>query len=114
MVPEVMTKPHFLTLETKRHWGGFKLNRYEYDRSIPYLSIRVQKPNQNRALIFRDTLVKLLEYRGHKVIIKNTETYAILFGVEIQLDFREAGKRIANPPGTYPTFEDGSDRRIDT
>lgn len=104
-VPEVLTKPHFLTLETKRHWADFNLKRYEYDRSIPYLSIRVKKPNQNRALIFMDTLVKLLEYREHKVIIKNNETFAILYGVEIQLDLREAGKRIPNPPGSYPTFE---------
>lgn len=104
-VPEVLTKPHFLTVETKRHWADFKLKRYEYDRSIPHLSIRVEKPNRNRALIFMDTLVKLLEYRGHKVVIKNTETHAILFGVEIQLDLREAGKRIPNPPGKYPTFE---------
>lgn len=104
-VPEVLTKPHFLTLETKRHWADFKLKRYEYDRSIPHLSIRVEKPNRNRALIFMDTLVKLLEYRGHKVIIKNTETISILYGVEIELDLREAGKRIPNPAGKYPTFE---------
>ncbi|MNK34137.1 hypothetical protein D3C87_526380 [compost metagenome] len=104
-VPEVLTKPHFLTLETKRHWADFKLKRYEYDRSIPHLSIRVEKPNRNRALLFMDTLVKLLEYRGHKVIIKNTETISILYGVEIELDLREAGKRIPNPPGKYPTFE---------
>lgn len=105
LVPEAMTKPHFLTLETKRHWADFKLKRYEYDHSIPYLSIRVEKPNQNRALIFMDTLVKLLEYREHKVIIKNNQTLAVLYGVEIQLDLREAGKRIPNPPGSYPTFE---------
>ncbi|MPT35649.1 MAG: hypothetical protein E2604_11330 [Flavobacterium sp.] len=60
-VPEVLTKPHFLTLETKRHWADFNLKRYEYDRSIPYLSIRFEKPNQNRALIFMDALVKLLK-----------------------------------------------------
>ncbi|WDO12388.1 hypothetical protein MH928_13775 [Flavobacterium sp. WW92] len=105
VVPEVLTKPHFLTVETKRHWADFKLKRYEYDRSIPYLSIRVEKPNQKRALIFMDALVKLLEYREHKVIIKNNETLALLYGVEIQLDLREAGKRIPNPPGSYPTFE---------
>lgn len=104
-VPDVLTKPHFLTLQTKRHWADFNLKRYKFDRSITYLSIRVEQPNQNRALIFMDTLVKLLEHRGHQVTIKNAKTLAILYGVEIELDLREAGKRIPNPPGAYPTFE---------
>lgn len=104
-VPTTLTKPHFLTLETKRHWADFQVKRYDFDRSIPYLSIRVEQPNRKRALLFMDALVKLLEYRGHKVIFQRGDTIAILYTVEIPLDLREAGKRIPNPPGTYPTFE---------
>ncbi|PZR11519.1 MAG: hypothetical protein DI539_20660 [Flavobacterium psychrophilum] len=105
IVPSTLNKPHFLTSETKRHWADFQLKRYDYDRSIPYLSIRVEQPNRKRVLLFMDTLVKLIEYRGHKVIIQRGDTVAILYEVEIPLDLREAGKRIPNPPGSYPTFE---------
>lgn len=103
-VPQTILKPHHLSIETKRHWADFKINKYNYDKSISYISIRVTNENRKRALILMDTFIKLLEYRGHKVIIQRGDTVAVLNDVEVKLDLREASRRIPKP-GSYPTFE---------
>lgn len=96
-VPEKFKKPHHLILETKRLWADAKANGYNYDRNIPHLSIRVEPFNTKRALLLMDTFIKLLEKRGHQIEFKYYRPYAVLYEVDIELDLREAAKRIPKP-----------------
>lgn len=102
--PEKLKNPHPMILETKRCWEDSKAKGYNRDRNIPHLSIRVEPPHVKRALLLMDTFVKLLEKRGHRIEFKYHRPYAVLYDVDIELDLREAAKRIPKPDA-YPTFE---------
>lgn len=102
-VPAKISRPHPLTQETLNRWEDAR-NKHTYEHSSPHLSIRVDKPNRKRALLFMDAFVKLLEKRGHRIEFKYYRPYAVLYGEDIELDLREASKRIPKP-GSYPTFD---------
>ena len=61
------------------------------------LDISVSSKNIGRALRFMDTLIKLLRLRGHEIIVRNRETYAVIEGQEIQITLREKLKRTMVP-----------------
>jgi hypothetical protein len=106
-VPEELAKPHFLIKETKRHWADVKKhkNDYNYDKSIPHLSIHVQNEHRSRALRFFDTLLKLLEHRGHKVITRGHETLAVIGEVETKISLREASNRVYRTERNWTTSD---------
>lgn len=62
---------------------------------IEILYMNVAKENQSRALRFMDTLIKLLNSRGHRFESGKNGTGSVFFseGVEIEISLREALKR---------------------
>jgi hypothetical protein len=107
VVPDEIAKPHELVKETKRYWTDAKKhkNDYSYRSAFSSLCINVEKPHQARALRFFDTLIKLLEYRGHKVIVREASTYAVIGTTELKLSLREASNRVYSTEGRWPTSE---------
>ena len=107
VVPDEIAKPHELVKETKRYWADAKKrkNDYSYRSAFSSLSIYVEKLHQARALRFFDTLIKLLEYRGHKVIIREASTNVIIGTTELKLSLREASNRVYSTEGRWPTSE---------
>jgi hypothetical protein len=98
VVPDILIKPEQLTLQTKQFWDRrAKDKNYILDKSVDVLFFKVSKELKQRALIFMDSLIKLLKYRGHNVQIGRYDIEAVVDGIEIQLYLREALKRI---PGT--------------
>lgn len=97
IVPESLIKPHKVIEQTKLHWADFKKNSYNYDRSIQWLNIRVEPENQKRALLFMNALINLLSYRGHTIKVTDSETFAVVDGIEINVSLREATKRVPPP-----------------
>lgn len=107
IVPNELLHPHKLTKETKRHWADRNKHKrdHNYDKTIPHLSIYVEEPTRPRALLFFDSLIKLLEYRGHKVSTRENATFVIIRGVEFDLSLRESSNRVFNTQGRWRTSE---------
>lgn len=107
-VPETITKPDILTIQTKDYWKGkIKFNSYREDNRIVY-PIRVGNNCEKRALLFMDTFTKLLRYRGHTWSKEYGSEGVLIDTVFIKIDLREASKRIP------PTTKYGSSQYIPT
>jgi len=107
-VPEELVKPHLLVRETRKHWAEAKKkhkNDYTFKNPFPCLSISVAKGSRPRALRFFDTLIKLVEYRGHTVIVRGEATYAVIGEIELKLSLREASNRVQKNEYPWPTTE---------
>ncbi|BFM44011.1 hypothetical protein CFS9_26520 [Flavobacterium sp. CFS9] len=104
-VGEKLNKPHKLIQITKDSWNKRdKSKRYwEPDREGLYL--HVADALMTRAFCFMDAFIKLLEYRGHE-LRKNQYGYtvAVVGGIEIEVQLREANKRVPSKQG-YSTTE---------
>lgn len=93
-VPETITKPDILTIQTKDYWRGkIKFNSYREDNRIVY-PIRVGNDCEKRALLFMDTFTKLLRYRGHTWCKEYSYTGVLIDTVFIEIDLREASRRV--------------------
>ena len=103
-VPETIIKPDILTIQTEYYWKGkITFNSYREDNRIVY-PIRVGNEWKKRALLFMDAFTKLLRYRGHTWSKEYSYTGVLIDTVFIEIDLREASKRI--PPTTkYGTSE---------
>nr|WP_315174945.1 hypothetical protein [uncultured Flavobacterium sp.] len=99
IVPDVITKPDILTIQTKQYWQGkISFTSYREDNRIIY-PIRVEKNNRERALKFMDTFTKLLRYRGHTISKQYGDECVLIDGINIEIDLREASRRVpAKPP----------------
>lgn len=107
-VPETITKPDILTIQTKDYWKGkIKFNSYREDNRIVY-PIRVGNDCEKRALLFMDTFTKLLRYRGHTWSKEYGSEGVLIDTVFIKIHLREASKRIP------PTTKYGSSQYIPT
>jgi hypothetical protein len=106
VVPNEMTNPDILTIQTKQYWKGkISFTSYREDNRIVY-PIRVEKNNRERALRFMDTFTKLIRYRGHTISKEYGETGVLIDGIFIELDLREASKRVpAKAPFSGTTLE---------
>lgn len=94
IVPDKITKPDILTIQTQEFWKAAKNNRfYKDDKKITY-PIRFDINDRERALRFMDTFTKLIRHRGHTFSKENHETGVLIDGIFIELDLREASKRI--------------------
>ncbi|MDC7217719.1 MAG: hypothetical protein PQJ28_01705, partial [Spirochaetales bacterium] len=80
IVPDNLTKAHPHIRETKRYWAeqNKHSDRFRFGNAMPHLSIGTEKANRPRALLFFDTLIKLLEYRGHDVAINESGTFGLI------------------------------------
>lgn len=93
-VPETITKPDILTIQTKDYWKGkIKFNSYREDNRIVY-PIRVGNDCEKRALLFMDTFTKLLRYRGHTWSKEYGSEGVLIDTVFIDIDLREASRRV--------------------
>ncbi|WP_431244217.1 hypothetical protein ACQ9BO_07590 [Flavobacterium sp. P21] len=98
LVPDKITKPDILTIQTKDYWKGkIKFSSYRENNIILY-PIRVEKNNRDRALCFMDSLTKLLRFRGHTISKQYGDTCALIDGIFIEMDLREASKRVPRKP----------------
>jgi hypothetical protein len=99
IVPDKLTKPDILTIQTQEFWKAAKNDRfYRDDKKITY-PIRFEINNRERALLFMDTFTKLLRYRGHTIAKDYHSTSVLINGTYIEMDLREASRRVpAKPP----------------
>lgn len=71
------------------------------------ISITASKPNIERALLFMDTLIKLLRKRNHDLQIDDRSTYAIVDGEKFKIYLKEKRGMIKTPSphgGLYSTI----------
>jgi hypothetical protein len=94
IVPDRITKPDILTIQTIEYWKESKGNVFYDKYKKLYYPIRVSDNQKQRALRFMDSLTKLLRYRGHTISKEYSETYVYIDGVCIAIDLREASKRV--------------------
>lgn len=96
-VPEKLTNPDKLIIAAKNNLLGQKPDSHTYLGRVccsrDNLDIRVSKDHVLRALRFMDTLIKALRVRGHDVIIRNGDTYAIVEEHDFKILLREKNKR---------------------
>jgi hypothetical protein len=108
IVPDKITKPDILTIQTKQYWQGkIAFTSYREDVRIIH-PIRVEKNNRQRALRFMDTFTKLIRHRGHTISKEYGETGVLIEDIFVEIDLREASKRIP------PTTKYGSSEYIPT
>ncbi|SHH04022.1 hypothetical protein SAMN05443549_11236 [Flavobacterium fluvii] len=108
IVPDEITKPDILTIQTKQYWQGkISFTSYREDNRIIH-PIRVGKNNRERALNFMDAFTKLIRYRGHTFSKEYSNTGVLIDEIFIEIDLREASKRIP------PTTKYGSSEYIPT
>jgi hypothetical protein len=93
-VPDKITKPDILTIQTREFWKVAKNNIFYTDDTKLHYPIRVEISNRERALVFMDTFTKLLRHRGHTISKEYHRTSALIDGIYIEIDLREAYKRI--------------------
>lgn len=94
-IPQRISKPHALTVVTKKYLEDKKTKR-DYTLRDKTLPVSVTKTNEARALKFMDGLLKLLEARGHSLIKEGYESFVVVFDVKLEIYLREINKRI--PP----------------
>lgn len=73
--------------------GTYHLSEHLLGHYENCLDIKVSKEQLQRFLRICDTLIKNLRIRGHGIIIRNSESYLVMYGEEIPIKFREITKR---------------------
>ena len=93
IVKQKLENPSKIVLVTENYFKNLKENDNDF---LEILNLNVSKKSINRALLFMDAFIKLLEYRGHQLRKNKNGSDCILFtiGIEIEIDLREALKRI--------------------
>lgn len=94
VVPDKLTKPDIVTIQTKEYWSESKGHIFYNEYKKLHYPIRVGDKHRERALRFMDTFTKLLSYRGHSIAKGRHETCILIDGIYIEFDLREATKRI--------------------
>lgn len=103
-VPDHLQKPHRLIESTRLYWNHKTQNQgSRAENPYEHLSIRVQSDTRKRALRFMNALIRLLKYRGHHMTTKGFQTIAVIHEIEIELDLRQATKRI--PPASDKPYD---------
>lgn len=97
VVPDKITNPDILTIQTQEYWKESKGNVFYDNYKKLYYPIRVSDNQKQRALRFMDSLTKLLRYRGHTISKEYHETSVNIDGIKIEIDLREASKRVSIP-----------------
>ncbi len=107
-VPENLSNVHPLissTRKKRRHkgWDDWEVRDEEY-RSLKSLSISVTSDQMNRAYRLMDTLLKILESRGHKAELKYGNTVLKINEIDFEIRLREREK-VVKPHEKYQTRE---------
>ncbi|MBZ4037456.1 hypothetical protein K6T82_22030 [Flavobacterium sp. 17A] len=93
MVKNKLENPAKIVSDTEKYSNFLKENNHE---NLEILNLNISDESLNRALLFMDAFIKLIEYRGHRFQKNNKGNDTVLFnnGIEIEIDLREALKRI--------------------
>jgi hypothetical protein len=107
-VPQKLTNPGKLIIQAKAILGKQTPERWHQMKGLVNgagqgLDIRVTPKNIGRALRFMDTLIKALETRGHRVVVRN-HTYAVVHDYEFRIFFREKTKKVLVVPNGWSEF----------
>ncbi|WP_281234048.1 hypothetical protein [Flavobacterium gelatinilyticum] len=94
-VPQQLSSPHPVIAASYEFWQQ-KISGKESDiDSDQILNLNVSDASMNRALLFMDSLIKLLEYRGHRFEKGISETGIVyLDNIAFEISLREALKRV--------------------
>lgn len=95
-ISEKLENPIDIVAKTKSYWENKILNKDVQIDKFEILDINVSQRNLNRALLFMDAFIKLVQYRGHefKKSFDGLDTVFFKNGIEIKVDLREAQKRV--------------------
>ena len=106
-VPLKLRKPHPLIQKFKaspKVKEGYIANGW-VSRSLGDLAIDVSRKNKHRAIRIMDTIIKLLEHRGHKVTLGPENTLAHIFDESISIRITEPRKRSKPIVNTWRSFD---------
>ena len=98
-VPERLTNPDKLIIAAKESLTRSRAYLTEgglVNTSINEMSIKVSPKNVNRALRFMDTFIKVINNRGHKILVGYKLSYIVIGEEKIEINFREKTKRNPN------------------
>jgi hypothetical protein len=108
LVPSKLHNPDSLIITAKEHLESRKRDYLHHgllkSRS-EYLDITVAPTNISRSLLFLDTFIKALKSRGHKIIIRDGNTHALIDQEEIRISFREKLNRVVVKGKYYDSSE---------
>ena len=100
-VPEMLYAKDPLIIDTKEYYRSFNdeyveaRNRNPYKSKIKdHLHIIASNDSLDRALRIFVTIIKLLQFRGHSLMIENNETYAIVNEEKIKILISERRKQV--------------------
>jgi hypothetical protein len=95
IVPDRLTKPDPLIEDSRK---SFQTSDRSYHGSLhpdrETLDIHVSKDNVTRALLFVDTLLKLLRKRGQKIEISDRNSYVTIKNTRVKFYLREKTNRV--------------------
>ena len=103
-VPGKLTKPDQLTITAQKSLesrGHLSIRNFLLTTGYGELDIKVTYKFIGRSLRFMDTLIKALRSRGHEIIFRNGQTYALIEETEIEIGLRETTKRIPRADQKY-------------
>jgi hypothetical protein len=104
-VPEKLSKPDILIVNTKEFYDAVRRYDWRSDDNYPtctdVLDIDTTMNTIPRALTIMDTLIKIIRQRGHDVIIKYEKTNVMIYDQRIEIKLREKYRVVDEPRGKY-------------
>lgn len=94
IVPAVLYAKDSLIFDTKENYRNTDDNPYiqrnPYKSKIKStLNLYVSEDSLNRALLIYETIIKALRYRGHNILIRDNQTFAVINNEEIEVRISE-------------------------
>ena len=109
IVPERLSRPDELIVAARRALGDAENKSWKFsgmkESRRGTLDIVVQPKLIRRALIFMDSLIKLLRARGHDIEVQYDDTYAIIKEERIKIQIKERSRIVKHPDGHWPSRE---------
>jgi hypothetical protein len=97
IVPEKSIKPDKLIISFQDCFKEWKRGKLSPDYMVEYsrdsLDMKISMKYLERGLRFWDTLIKFLQYRGHKVVVEDRDTYIVVNDHKFKVLLRERTKR---------------------
>jgi hypothetical protein len=92
-VPDTLENPEKIITSTRKHYlATYKRKWDSPDYSLAHLNLRVSEPQLQRALLFMDTLIKVLNKKGYELKVEGHETILLINQQEIKIALREKTK----------------------
>lgn len=92
-VPDTLTNPENIIISTRKHYlATYKRKWDSSDYSLLHLNLKVSEQQLQRALLFMDTLIKVLKRKGYDIRIESNETILLINQQQIKIALREKTK----------------------